>query len=191
MIKAKADDKAWVVNLLSQAFDENQSVNYIILQDNNRQKRVKALMDYSFGICSMFGEVWLSDDRQACALILFPEKKKTNFKSVWLDINLILNAIGITRIKKALKREANINAKQPKINRSYLWFIGVNPANQKNGIGSKLLLEIILQAKQQDRPIFLETSTLKNLPWYERFGFKIYEKLELSYTLYFLSNEQA
>ena len=68
---------------------------------------------------------------------------------------------------------------------------GVNPANQKNGVGSKLLQEIIVHAKQQDRPVFLETSTLKNLPWYERFGFKIYDKLELSYTLYFLSNEPA
>ncbi|RYY71652.1 MAG: GNAT family N-acetyltransferase [Chitinophagaceae bacterium] len=191
MIKAKADDKAWVVNLLSQAFDENQSVNYIVLQDKNRKKRVKALMEYSFDICSMFGEVWLSDDRQACALIFYPEKKKITFKSIYFDIKLILKTIGITRISRALQREANIKAKQPKICMSYLWFIGVNPSHQKHGIGSKLLQEIIEYAKQQDRPVFLETSTLKNLPWYERFGFKIYDKLELGYTLYFLSNNPA
>jgi ribosomal protein S18 acetylase RimI-like enzyme len=191
MNKAKADDKAWVVNLLSQAFQENQSVNYIVRQDDNRERRIAILMEYSFDMCLMFGEVWLSDDRQACALVLFPDKKKTTFNTIYLDIKLVIKSIGITGISKALRRESNIKSKQPKVRMYYLWFIGVNPSSQKKGIGSKLLDEVINQAEQEGRPVFLETSTLINLPWYERFGFKIYDKLELSYTLYFLSNEQA
>lgn len=73
---------------------------------------------------------------------------------------------------------------------AYLWFIGVNPGDQHKGIGSKLLQEIIAFADQKKLPLFLETSTLTNLPWYERFGFKIYDQLELSYTLYFLKRHR-
>lgn len=37
--------------------------------------------------------------------------------------------------------------------------------------------------------MYLETSMPENLPWYERFGFRIYDRLELGYTLYFLKKE--
>jgi len=35
-------------------------------------------------------------------------------------------------------------------------------------------------------PVYLETSTLKNMPWYKRMGFEVYDEVELSYTLFFL-----
>jgi ribosomal protein S18 acetylase RimI-like enzyme len=72
---------------------------------------------------------------------------------------------------------------------TYLWFIGVDPAWQHQGIGGKLLNEIIEEANMESLPVYLETSTLQNLPWYERFGFEIYNKLEMSYTLFFLRRE--
>ncbi len=191
MTKAKVADKVWVVNLLSLAFDENQSVNYIVCQDKNRKKRIKALIEYSFEICLMFGEVWLSNDRQACGMILYPENKKITFSTLWLDLKLVFQSIGLTELRKVLKRESKIKAKQPLVKMSYLWFIGVNPVKQQMGVGSELLLEIINYSKKNARIVFLETSTLKNLSWYKLFGFKIYDKLELTYTLYFLNNEAS
>lgn len=145
-------------------------------------------MAYSFQVCQLFGEVWLSDDRRACALVLYPEKKKTMFQSIWLDITLIFKAVGLSGVKKALKREAVIKKKQPKVRMAYLWFIGVNPSSQRRGVGSQLLKEVLEQAKTEDRPVFLETSVLKNIAWYQRFGFHQYDYLTLDYTLYFLNN---
>lgn len=54
----------------------NQSINYIILQDGRRAARMQALMQYSFDVCYLFGDVFLSDDRKACALVLYPEKRR-------------------------------------------------------------------------------------------------------------------
>jgi len=145
-------------------------------------------MAYSFQVCQLFGEVWLSDDRRACALVLYPEKKKTMFQSIWLDITLIFKAVGLSGIKKVLKREAEIKKRQPKLCMAYLWFIGVNPLYQHRGTGSRLLKEVSEREKVEDRPVFLETSVLKNITWYERFGFHQYDYLTLDYTLYFLNN---
>jgi hypothetical protein len=61
--------------------------NYITRQDNKRKKRINALMAYSFEVCLMFGEVWLSADRRACALILYPDQKKITLKAIWLSNN--------------------------------------------------------------------------------------------------------
>jgi GNAT superfamily N-acetyltransferase len=186
MIKADNVDKKLVIELLSRAFDDNQSVNYIVRNDDKRTERIAALMDYSFEMCSLFGEVWLSDDRKACALILYPQDKKTTLSAILLNIKLIFKAIGISGIKNALDRESKIKSKQSKEPMTYLWFIGVEPTEQGKGIGSKLLQEVITHAETRQLPVYLETSTVKNLPWYESHGFKTYEQLDLTYTLYFL-----
>jgi len=189
MKNANYEDKSLVTDILTKSFDTNQSVNYIAKQDRKRLKRIRALMDYSFEVCYMFGDVFLSDDRKACALILYPDKKKTTLKSILLDIKLILSCIGVENIKKAIARESKIKQLQPKELMYYLWFIGVDPEHQNEGIGSVLLDEIINDSKNKQRPIYLETSTLKNLPWYKKYGFQIYNELELSYKLFFLKRE--
>lgn len=189
MINALPDDKPLIIDLLTASFIDNKSVNYIIVRDEKKHRHIRALMDYSFEVCSMFGEVLLSDDRRACALVLYPDRKRTTLKSIWLDLKLIFNCIGLSNVFKAMDRESKIKKIQPKERMCYLWFIGVNPIYQGSGIGSKLLREIIKESEKEDRPIYLETSTMKNLPWYKKFGFEVYNKLELSYTLYFLKRK--
>src|SRR5204862_5755857 len=94
MIKAIRNDKNLIINLLAESFAENKSVNYIVVQDNNKTQRIKALMDYSFEICYQFGEIFLNEDKSACALILYPDKKTSNLKTILLDVKLILHCIG-------------------------------------------------------------------------------------------------
>ncbi len=71
----------------------------------------------------------------------------------------------------------------------YLWYIGVEPTEQNKGIGGNLLSEVIENATSMDRKFFLETSTLQNIPWYKKFGFKIYHEMDLGYRLYFMKRE--
>lgn len=189
MTKAKQSDKQLIISILTKSFESNQSVNYIAKQDEKRLKRISALMEYSFEICHSFGDVLLSDDKKACALVLYPDQKKATLKSILLDVKLILSCIGIENIKKALSRESKIKQLQPKALMYYLWFIGVDTEYQNKGIGSTFLNEIIEDSEQKRRPIYLETSTLKNLPWYKKFGFEIYNELDLSYKLFFLRRE--
>ena len=88
-----------------------------------------------------------------------------------------------------MSRESKINKLHPKEPFYYLWFIGVDPAEQDKGIGTALLNGIINEAKKKNRPIYLETSTLKNIPWYEKFGFTIYNKLDFGYELFCMKKE--
>jgi hypothetical protein len=189
MIRAEYNDRSRVVDILTTSFDDNKSVNYIIKQDNKRVNRIKKLIEYSFDMCYYFGDVFLTDDKKGCALILLPDKKKTNLKSILLDVNLIFSSMGLSNLKKAMDRESKIKKLQPEGLKYYLWFIGVDPDEQNKGIGSALLNEVIKEGLSKQRPIYLETSTLKNIPWYEKFGFKIYNKLDLSYRLFFMKKE--
>lgn len=189
MIGAEKSDKPLVIDLLSAAFADNQRVNYIVRQDGRAEARVRALMDYSFEVCCRFGEVWLSEDRRACALVLYPHLKKTTVMSLWLDIKLICKAVGFGGIKKTLDREAKIKAKQPRIPMAYLWFVGVAPLYQHRFIGSKLLTDVLEHCRKLNLRVYLETSTERNLPWYEKHGFAVYDSLDLTYRLFFLTND--
>lgn len=151
--------------------------------------RISALMDYSFEVCYMFGNVFLSNDEKACALVLYPDRKKTTFRSILLDAKLIISCVGVKNIRRTLDRETKIKQVQVKDKMYYLWFIGVNPEYQNTGIGTGLLKEVINDSQIQNRPIYLETSTLKNLPWYKSQGFKVYHELDLGYRLFFLNKE--
>lgn len=189
MMKAEYKDKGLIADILTKSFNDNKSVNYIVKQDGKREQRLRSLMEYSFDICYLFGDVFLSDDKKGCALIVLPDKKKSNLKSILLDLKLIFNCTGLSNVSKAMDREAKIKKLQPKELLYYLWFIGVNPADQNKGIGSNLLSEVIDEGMSKQRTICLETSTVKNLPWYEKFGFKIYNELDLSYKLFFLKKD--
>ena len=189
MIKAQPNDRSLIVDILCSCFNENKSVNYIIKQDAKREHRLKSLMEYSFDTCYLFGDVFLTDDKKACALILLPDKKKITLKSILLDVKLIFSCIGLSNVGKAMQREAKIKKLQPKGLLYYLWFIGVDPAEQKKGVGSALLDDVIREGLAKQRTVCLETSTLTNIPWYQKFGFKIYNELDLGYKLFFLKKE--
>jgi len=175
-----------VIDILSRAFDQNRSVNYIIKQDSTRARRIRALMAYSYDLCRLFGKVFVSEDKQACALVLFPERKKTTLASIMLDLKLITGAIGISRLVHTLRREALLTRIRPRESMCYLWFIGVTPLCQHEGRGGRLLESVLEDSRGTGRPVYLETSTRENLPWYGKFGFEIYDQLDIGYRLYFL-----
>lgn len=191
MIKADHTDKEHILSILTPAFNSNKSVNYVVKQDSKRQERIRALMDYSFEICRQWGEVYLSDDRKAAALLLYPHQKKTTTKAIGLDVKLAFKALGLSNLRKVMSRESEIKAFHPKQPFLYFWFLGVLPGLQGKGIGSRLMEEIIRNSEQLRLPIYLETSTEENLPFYRKFGFEIYAQINFDYPLYLLKRESS
>ena len=101
MVEATHRDKELVVEILAQSFHDNLSVNYLIPQDSKRVQRIKELMAYSFDLCRLWGKVWLTEDKRACALVIFPDLKRTTLPSLLLMGRLILKSIGFLNIAKA------------------------------------------------------------------------------------------
>ncbi|ETZ24164.1 hypothetical protein N824_16625 [Pedobacter sp. V48] len=130
----------------------------------------------------------MSEDKNACALVLFPDKKKTSLKGIYWDVKLMLKVIGVFNLPKVLRREGLIKKQHPKTPFYYLWFIGVDPSVTGQGLGSALLQELIKEAGMMDLPFYLETSTVENIPWYLEFRFYIYHTIDIGYTLYFLKH---
>lgn len=54
----------------------------------------------------------------------------------------------------------------------YLPFIGVEPAQQGNGLGAKLLQASLKTCDGAQQPAYLESTNPRNRPLYERHGFE-------------------
>lgn len=186
---AGREDKDLILDILTSAFAENASINYLIPDGGDRIGRIRHLVSYSFELCLLFGKAFVSDNGKGCALIVFPDRKRTTIRTLYLEAKLIGKAIGVGNIIRALRREILLARHQPDHPIYHLWFVGVYPMYQERGTGSVLLSEIMADAKGMGYPVYLETSTLSNLPWYEKFGLSVYGEIQLAYKLFLLSNE--
>lgn len=185
MIKAEKADEPWVIELLCASFDQNPGVNEVVNPSTNRLKNIRRLITYAVKQCNRYGQIWLSDDKFGCVLILYPFLKKPSLLNVWADARLAITAIGLKRVKRVLKRERLIREKQVKGEVGYVWFIGVHPSAQGKGTGGQLLKEVTEHIHRQQLFIILETNS-NTLQWYAHRNFIKYDELQLSYQLHFM-----
>ncbi|MEE1943738.1 GNAT family N-acetyltransferase [Pedobacter sp. KR3-3] len=191
MISASIQDKARVVEILSTSFDQNKSVNQLVKQDGRRLQRIRMLMEYAFDECMEFGQVIISKNRDCCALVLFDERKRFSFRSLFRDLKLTFFISGLGNIGRVVAKEKMVKLAHQELTQGkpayHLWFIGVDPSVQGQGEGSHLLTSLLAESKALGRLLLLETSTEKNLPFYAKFGLKIYKEIDAGYPIYLLS----
>lgn len=179
-----SNEKQTVIDILHKSFMENKSVNFVVKQDSKRESRIRKLMEYSYYQGVNFGKIYLSKDQKTCAITLLPSKKKTTLKSILWDIKLVFGCMGISNVKKVLKREGEIKKYHPDFDFLHLWYIGVDPNFQGQAKGTEMMARIIYDAKELGLPIYLETSNERNFPFYEKLGFKMISELDsLGYPL--------
>jgi ribosomal protein S18 acetylase RimI-like enzyme len=87
--------------------------------------------------------------------------------------------VGISRLGRALNYLNFAEAQRIKIvpgRHWYLFMIGVDPAYQNQGIGSRLLTPVLAQADKEGLPVYLDTFNEKTLAFYRKHSFTIAEE---------------
>ncbi|MFL5820522.1 MAG: GNAT family N-acetyltransferase [Solirubrobacteraceae bacterium] len=65
---------------------------------------------------------------------------------------------------------ARAHPRQPHL---YLWFLAAHPDHQRRGIGRALMHRVLDEAARRALPVYLETATPSNIPYYRSFGFEV------------------
>jgi GNAT superfamily N-acetyltransferase len=73
-----------------------------------------------------------------------------------------------------------MDALHPQESHWYLPLIGVDPAHQGKGIGSALLSQILNVCDAQNLPAYLEATSPRNIPLYERHGFETIGSIQVA-----------
>lgn len=190
MIQATLNDKAHIVEILTQAYDNNDTINETVnepsskrhrnnpTQEIRRRTKISKLMAYGFDLCFRAGAVFLSDDRKATVLVLLPHKKKMDFRGVWDEVTLI-SVIGLWNVPKVLRREIEYNKVLPHAPIAKGMFFGTYPKYAQKGIGTILLKELIGWTEGMGLPMYVEARIKHNELFYARHGFETFHTLVL------------
>jgi GNAT superfamily N-acetyltransferase len=86
------------------------------------------------------------------------------------------NAVDMPGTRETAKIAAELQAQMehyhPKTPHWYLWMVGVDPRCQGKGHGSSLLKHTLERCDREHAMAYLESSSPKNVPLYERHGFE-------------------
>ncbi|SDW17853.1 Acetyltransferase (GNAT) domain-containing protein [Lutibacter oricola] len=187
---ANYTDKNLVAEILVSAFlplkGEN-SINLVVKQDEKRVERMKILMEYLFEKAFNFGEIYISNNDQACILLSFPYTEKTTLKTICLDFKLANKCIGFNRVFKVLKRQQKVKHNYPKGKYIIPLIMGVTNECKGNGTAARLMLEVKNYHKKNKLPVIVDAASKKNVKLYQKFGFKVFkEDKSLGFPICFL-----
>jgi GNAT superfamily N-acetyltransferase len=175
MIKADKNHKEKVIEILSDCFETNKSVNWIVKQDSKRKERIRYLMEYSFEACMENGQIYLTHDLTGVIICSNSDDKLPILQEAYLTVQYVLKVTGVDGIAKALRRESYINQYHPQDQEFlYIWFIGLEKTEQGKGIGSAMLQEVLNKSNKEQIPVYVETSNEKSLNFYKKHGFEVY-----------------
>lgn len=193
MYQASRSDKNLAIDILVSAFenysDDNQ-INLIVKQDEKRLQRMRILMEYLFEEAMEFGEAYISDNKKACLLIKYSDREKLTWNMIKISVKLAFKCIGITRVFTVLKRQNAAKKHYPKEPHIQPMIFGVKDEVKGKGAGPRMMFEIREHFKDNKLPAIIDTVADSNLKLYQRFGFKIINKVEsFDFPIYFLRRD--
>jgi ribosomal protein S18 acetylase RimI-like enzyme len=165
-----------LTQLLSRAFFNDPYYSYIMPNDEKRLAQIKwwqnILLRYTF----RNGSIYVTKDNKGVAMWLGPNRPIINEVEIAiLGLMLYPFKIGFNNFLRMLKVSTQWTEAHKKQNKKhyYLMVIGVDPNLQKNGLGTQLMADVLVNADKEKLDCFLETVTLENVKFYQKFNFEI------------------
>ncbi|MEO6397450.1 MAG: GNAT family N-acetyltransferase [Tepidiformaceae bacterium] len=178
--KVTHEDVPRLTAVLARAFDDDPVANWFVVQDKRRARRIYDFMRVSIEKMTFpHGECYTTPDLQGGALWTPPGKWKLGMLQQLLLIPSFVKCTGWRRLPKVMAGITAIEKKHPEEPHYYLMVLGTEPELQGRGIGSQLMAPILRRCDQERMPAYLESSKEKNVPLYERNGFRVTEEFTI------------
>jgi len=165
--------------ILADAFAEDPVFQWLIDPNvRNRDQRMRMFFtSMSRSYLRQAKPCYISGDGSAAAMWAAPGKWALPMSEMALEAAPQTAAFG-RRLQRALRTQLQIEGLHPKSPKHwYLGYLGARQENQGQGFGSQLLREVLSKADADGVPAYLESSNERNVPLYERHGFKVVEEV--------------
>lgn len=158
-----------VMDTLTLAFSSDAPVRYMFPTADGFLRNFSRLATAMAGSAVAASTAWVADDGAAAALWLAPGGEA--------DTDAIIALVGeaVAEARQVVLGELGALMRQfhPQEPHWYLSMIGVDPSRQGQGLGSALLKAGLRRCDAEGLPAYLESSSPKNVPLYERHGFEV------------------
>lgn len=177
MRKATKADRNRAIEILYKAYKDNPTFTWVVKPGSPEQfeDRTKQLCGFLFDNILQIGGVYMTSYNDGICMIYNINDKKNTAYSWYLQIKLAFNVIGITRALEIMKRESHIEKLRPKGNYLYFWVLAADPDVKGYQDMAEIRDDTFAMSKNQNLPIYAETTVERNVIMYKRYGFEEYD----------------
>ncbi|MBD3197155.1 MAG: GNAT family N-acetyltransferase [Candidatus Lokiarchaeota archaeon] len=170
-----------VGEVLGRALAEDPVSLQAFPEKNERHENIKYVFRMASCIGMRYGEIYASSEKLEGIAIWI--HSQGNFKKRWGNLICAIKAkvwnMGFQAsrlINPIMEYNKEMHNKHAPGKHLYLQTLGVDPKHQYRGIGSVLVNHMIEKNRENALPIYLETSTERNVGFYKRLGFKVIDE---------------
>lgn len=166
---AEASEQDAVLNTLMLAFSTDPCLRFMLDTPDRFFAGFRPFATGMGGASVEHGTAWLADGGAAAAMWLPPGVSSDRDAM----LGVLMANLDPAKLPTVAEVGEAIGAYHPEEPHWYLAMIGVDPARQGRGYGSALLKEGLKRCDEDGVIAYLESSSPKNVPLYERYGFEV------------------
>jgi len=163
--------------VLARAFHEDPLYVLVMPEEGKRAKVLAWLFDKVAHYARLYGQAHTTPGLEGVACWLPPGHAELTLgrlvRSGLAATPLKLGLTGSLRFNTYMNYAEELHQRHAPKSHWYLWVVGVDPASQGRGIGSRLLEPVLARASADGTACYLETGVERNIPFYEKHGFRV------------------
>ncbi|MBN2258618.1 MAG: GNAT family N-acetyltransferase [Anaerolineaceae bacterium] len=167
----------------TRAFLDYPYALYTLKDGNPRPHQLYHLMVLTLRYACRYGEVYATPGMQAIAAWIPPDVgPDTNWRMIRVGALPVIWKVGPAAIRSCMVVRTIAHGLRQRHVTGPHWYLsqlGVEPHLQGQGFGRRLLTPKLRNIDRQGMAVYLETSNPRAIPFYERLGFHICEKVDL------------
>jgi GNAT superfamily N-acetyltransferase len=169
-----ADDLEAAAEALALAFVDDPAWQHLLPDDASRAERL--LVFYTAEIANLVPshrQVWIAADGSGAAVWARPGRWRVPMARTARAVRPMARAFG-RRLGLASWTQLRFERHHPRRPPHwYLHYVGVEPRDQGRGLGSALMAPVLETCDRERTPAYLESSSDRSRPLYERNGFEL------------------
>lgn len=173
--KAGKDDLETILDILGDAFVDDPVVNWV----TPKTKYARYAFELTVPSCIGHGLTFVAEDGSGAASWLPPGVALESPVTPSVVLKGLVE-YGPGSLLRALATLVQSQRRHPKEDYYYLFTIGALRSARGRGVGSALMREGLARCDADHMPAYLESSNLKNLPFYRKHGFEVVDELRLA-----------
>ena len=164
--------------VLGRAFFDDPATIYVLPDEAKRADPLTWFMTGTTRYGHLYGEVNTTAAKVEGAAIWLPpeqwEMTPEGTEQAGLgELESIVGPDAYERFTNVFGHLGELHERDVQPRHWYLFFLGVAPPRQGQGVGSALIQPVLARADSEGLPCYLETFKARNVPFYQRHGFQV------------------
>jgi|SRR5581483_6865592 len=179
--QAQESDYAAMAGVIARAFEDDPVTEWLLPDPATRVAKLTTLYEALTPRLARldFFDMYTTSEQSGVAMWAGPEKWEPPTRVMLTATPRLLRAIGFGGASKMTRLMGLMKKHHPKEPHWYLAGLATDPPKQRTGVGTALVAPKLEVCDKEHLGAYLETQKAINVPYYERFGFRVTNEIDL------------